>query len=167
MAVPFVRTVEECADFAKVVAPYIPQLYSLPEKLLDVCAGRESLLQLYTETNPLISGFAISVILGAVFLVVAEINANYSQVDRAWSILPTVYIGHFSVWARLTGLPTQRIDAALLFSALWSVSLPDRTSGRGARHGVVLIPPRHVSHSTTGEKGAMASDTRTTDGKPV
>ncbi len=122
MAVPFVHTVEECADFEQVVAPYIPQLYALPGRLLDVFAGRESLLQVYTETNPLVSGFAISLVLGAVFLVAAEINANYSQVDRAWSILPTVYIGHFDVWARLAGLPTQRIDAALLFSAIWSVS---------------------------------------------
>ena len=134
MAVPFVRTLEECADFSKTVTPYIPQLYALPEKLLDVFAGRETLLNLYTETNPLVSGFAISVLLGAVFLVVAEINGNYSQVDRCWSILPTLYIGHFDAWARLTGLPSQRIDAALLFSAIWSVS-GTREDGSEGRRG--------------------------------
>jgi hypothetical protein len=122
MALPVLHSLEDCADFSKAVAPFLPQLYDLPVKLLDVVAGRESLLQLYTETNPLVSGFAVSVFLGAVFLVVAEINRNYSQVDRAWSLLPTLYIAHFDAWARLTGLPARRIDAALLFSAIWSVS---------------------------------------------
>ncbi|KAL2128046.1 hypothetical protein VTI74DRAFT_9793 [Chaetomium olivicolor] len=123
MAIPLLHTLEDCADYAKVVRPYIPQLYELPGKLLGVFAGRESLLKLYTETNPLVSGFAVSVFLGAVFLVVAEINRNYSQVDRAWSVLPTLYIAHFDAWARLTGLPTRRVDAALLFSAIWSARL--------------------------------------------
>jgi hypothetical protein len=123
MALPIVHALEDCADFATAVKPFIPQLSDLPGKLLDVVAGRESLLKLYTETNPLISGFAISVLLGAVFLVVAEVNRNYSQVDRCWSLLPTLYIAHFDAWARLTGLPTRRIDAALLFSTIWSVSL--------------------------------------------
>ncbi|KAL2022326.1 hypothetical protein VTK56DRAFT_5724 [Thermocarpiscus australiensis] len=123
MALPMLRSLEDCADFSKAVEPFIPQLYELPGKLLAVLAGRESLLKLYTETNPFISGFAISVVLGAVFLVVAEINRNYSQVDRCWSILPTLYIAHFNAWARLSGLPTRRIDLILLFSILWSARL--------------------------------------------
>jgi hypothetical protein len=122
MALPLVLELQDCVGFDRTVKPFIPQLYELPTKLLDVFAGRESLLQLYTQTNPLISGFAFSLFLGAVFLVVAEINRNYSQVDRCWSLLPTVYIAHFDAWARLNGLPAQRIDAALLFSTIWSVS---------------------------------------------
>ncbi|KAL2168188.1 hypothetical protein VTG60DRAFT_305 [Thermothelomyces hinnuleus] len=137
MALPVVHTLEECADFSRAVKPFIPQLYDLPAKLLDVFAGRETLLQLYTETNPVISGFAISVLLGAVFLVVAEINRNYSQVDRCWSLLPTLYIAHFDAWARLTGLPSRRIDAALLFSTIWSIRLTYnywRKGGYGIGH---------------------------------
>lgn len=122
MALPVLHALEDCSDLSKAVKPFIPQLYALPGKLLDVVGGRESLLKLYTETNPLISGFAFSVLLGAVFLVVAEVNRNYSQVDRCWSILPTLYIAHYDLWARLVGLPTQRIDAVLLFSTIWSVS---------------------------------------------
>jgi hypothetical protein len=121
MAIPALHALEECSDFSKTVEPFIPQLYALPEKLIDVFAGRQGLLQLYLETNPLISGFAISILLGAVFLVVAEVNRNYSQVDRCWSLLPTLYIAHFDLWARLAGVPSQRIDAALLFSTIWSV----------------------------------------------
>ncbi|AEO69383.1 9d23210c-931c-45a8-ba22-c93769e938b8 [Thermothielavioides terrestris] len=123
MAIPYLHSLEDCADFAQAVKPFIPQLYDLPGKLTDIFSGRESLLKLYTETNPLVSGFAFSVFLGAVFLVVAEVNRNYSQVDRCWSILPTLYIAHFDVWARLTGLPTRRVDAALFFSTIWSVRL--------------------------------------------
>jgi len=122
MALPTLLALEDCADYSKTVEPFLPQLYSLPEKLLDVVANRQSLSSLYIETNPLVSGFAISVFLGAVFLVASEINRNYSQVDRFWSLLPTFYIAHFDLWARLAGVPSQRIDAALLFSTIWSVS---------------------------------------------
>lgn len=121
MALPTLQTLEECSDFSKTVEPFIPQLYGLPQRALDVAAGREGLVKLYAETNPLISGFAISIALGAVFLVAAEVNRNYSQVDRFWSLLPTFYIAHFDVWARLAGIPSPRIDAALLFSTVWSV----------------------------------------------
>lgn len=122
MALPTLNALEDCVDFTKTVAPFVPQLHALPGRLFDVLARRESLLTLYTETNPLVSGFAASVLLGAVFLVVAEVNRNYSQVDRCWSLLPTLYIAHFDAWARLSGLPARRIDVVLLFSAVWSVS---------------------------------------------
>jgi len=121
MALPTVLSLEDCADYYKTVEPFLPQLYALPEKLLQTAQNRSSFLDLYTATNPLVSGFAISVFLGAVFLVVSEINKNYSQVDRAWSILPTLYIAHFNLWARLTGVPSHRLDAALLYSTIWSV----------------------------------------------
>ncbi|KAK3322535.1 hypothetical protein B0H66DRAFT_207489 [Apodospora peruviana] len=123
MALPTLHALEDCADWSKTVEPFLPQLYALPEKLVHAIANRESLLKLYVETNPLVSGFAISVFLGAVFLVIAEVNRNYSQVDRCWSLLPTLYIGHFTAWARLAGVPSQRVDAALLFSSVWSTRL--------------------------------------------
>ncbi|KAK0711095.1 hypothetical protein B0H67DRAFT_493016 [Lasiosphaeris hirsuta] len=123
MALPTLKSLEECIDFKKTVEPFIPQLYDLPAKLADVLASREDIVKLYTDTNPLISGFAISIFLGAVFLVTAEVNHNYSQVDRAWSVLPTFYIAHFDVWSRLAGVPNQRLDAALLFSTIWSIRL--------------------------------------------
>lgn len=134
MAVPTLLRFEDCASWAKTVEPYIPQLYELPSKVVDVFQGRQGLLELYTQTNPLISGFAFSVALGAVFLVVAEFNKNYSQVDRCWSLLPTFYIAHFDLWARLTGVPSQRIDAILVFGVAWSVSRQDE-GGRQAFPG--------------------------------
>ncbi len=121
MALPSLHSLEDCSDYYKTVEPFIPQLRELPEKILQTLQDRHGFLELYTTTNPLVSAFAFSVLLGAVFLVVSEVNKNYSQVDRCWSILPTVYIAHFNVWARLAGLPSQRLDAALLFSTIWSV----------------------------------------------
>ena len=79
---------------------------------------------LYLNTNPLLFGFALSVFLGAVFLLAAEVNRNYSQVDRFWSLLPTLYIAHFNLWAHLSGLPTQRLDVILALSVTWSVGDP-------------------------------------------
>lgn len=130
MALPALATLEECADFSKTVTPFLPQLYALPANILNAVANRGSFFDLYTQTNPLITGFGLSLAFGAVFLVVAEINRNYSQVDRCWSLLPTFYVAHFNVWARLLGLPTKRLDTILLFSTLWSVS--------GIRGGVVV-----------------------------
>lgn len=125
MALPALQNFEDCASWAKTVEPYLPQLYELPSKLVDVAQGRQGILDLYTHTNPLISGFAISVFFGAVFLVVAEFNKNYSQVDRCWSILPTFYIAHLDLWARMAGVPSPRLDALLVFSTAWSVSLDE------------------------------------------
>lgn len=121
MAVPALLSFPDTVDWSKTVEPYIPQLYDLPSKLQDVLQSRQNIVDLYMQTNPLISGLGISILLGAVFLVVAEVNKNYSQVDRCWSILPTFYIVHFDLWARLSGISSQRIDAILLFSTLWSV----------------------------------------------
>ncbi|KAB5570221.1 hypothetical protein GE09DRAFT_699951 [Coniochaeta sp. 2T2.1] len=123
MTLPALISLEECSDWSKTVEPFLPQLYDLPKKLLDTFQTGGSLLDLYRTTNPLISGFAFSVFLGGVLLVAAEVNRNYSQVDRLWSILPTVYIAHFDIWARLTGVPHERVDLALLFSTLWSIRL--------------------------------------------
>lgn len=121
MAVPALLSFPDTVDWSKTVEPYISQLYEQPSKLLDVLQSRQSITVLYLQTNPLISGLGVSILLGAVFLVVAEINKNYSQVDRCWSILPTLYIAHFDLWARLSGISSQRIDVLLLFSTLWSV----------------------------------------------
>ncbi|KAI0391510.1 DUF1295-domain-containing protein [Xylariaceae sp. FL0594] len=123
MALPVVKSLEDCATYANVVEPFIPQLYELPSRLLHALTGRESLLELYADTNPLVSGFAFSVFLGCIALVVSEVNGNFSQVDRLWSILPTFYNGHFAAWARLNNLSSQRVNLVLLWSLVWSARL--------------------------------------------
>ncbi|CAJ2509998.1 Uu.00g058980.m01.CDS01 [Anthostomella pinea] len=123
MAIPSLKRLEDCAEYSKVVEPFLQQLYELPGKAIDAISNRDSLLDLYTDTNPLVSGFAFSIFLGGVFLVVSEINRNYSQVDRMWSLLPTIYNAHFAFWAHLNDLPTQRLNLVLLFSTFWSARL--------------------------------------------
>jgi len=82
-----------------------------------------ALKDLYISTNPLISGFAISLALSVVFFVVSEANKNYSQVDRCWSLLPTFYNAHYWLWANLNGLQSQRLDALLALGCIWSTRL--------------------------------------------
>lgn len=118
MALPTLQTISECGDYAKTVEPFIPQLIGLPSNLLN---NSDGLAQLYVETNPLVSAFAASVAFSVIFFIVSEINRNYSQVDRLWSILPNLYVVHLALWARLAGLPHSRIDLVAVFTSLWSV----------------------------------------------
>ncbi|KAK5122298.1 hypothetical protein LTR85_004209 [Meristemomyces frigidus] len=123
VALPIVKTLQDCALYSKAVEPYLPQLYALPTQLAASITDPSALTHLYLSTNPLITGLAFSLALIPIFLVVSEINRNYSQVDRVWSILPTLYNAHYALWARLNGLPTQKVDNVLAFSALWTARL--------------------------------------------
>lgn len=119
---PAIKTLSDCADWSKTVEPFIPQLKTLPQEIARHVTSLEELKAIYLATNPLIFAFAFSIALAPLFLLASEINRNYSQVDRFWSLLPTVYNAHFALWAHLAGLPTQRLDNVLAFSTLWSVS---------------------------------------------
>ncbi|PSK42468.1 hypothetical protein B9Z65_4382 [Elsinoe australis] len=122
MALPTVKTLTDCADFEKTVAPFIPQFYELPKRLLAV-RSVDDLQSAYTSTNPVISAFAFSLLVALIAFVVSEINKNYSQIDRVWSILPAFYNVHYWYWAKLNGIQSQRLDAVALFSVTWSVRL--------------------------------------------
>ena len=125
MVLPIVNTFADSVDWSKTVSPFIPQLFDLPHEVLSRGYNAQELKVLYLSTNPLISAFAFSVALFPVFFVVSEINRNWSQVDRFWSILPTVYNLHYTIYAHLAGLPTKRLDTLAFFSILWSVSVPE------------------------------------------
>jgi steroid 5-alpha reductase family enzyme len=114
--------IADCSSLEKTVYPYLAQLYNLPEQLLQSWNNSAELQNIYLATNPLISAFAFSLFLAPVFLVISEINKNYSQVDRMWSILPTIYNAHYVIYAHLSGLDTQRLDHLIAFSTVWSVS---------------------------------------------
>ena len=121
MALPNVKTLQDCADFGLTVRPFIPQLTTLPLQLLQSWSNPQELKEIYMATNPLISALAFSLFISPIFVLISEINKNYSQVDRAWSLLPTVYNTHFVIYAHMAGLPTQRMDTMLAFSGVWSV----------------------------------------------
>ena len=121
MAVPTVKTFADTVDWSKTVSPYIPQLFDLPRDIVSNVNNLQALKALYLSTNPLISAFAFSVALFPLFFVASEVNRNWSQVDRFWSILPTIYNLHYTLYAHQAGLPTKRLDTLAFFSILWTV----------------------------------------------
>ncbi|KAL7909654.1 hypothetical protein GGI35DRAFT_450571 [Trichoderma velutinum] len=123
MALPHVKSLQDCVDYSKVVEPFLPQLYQLPHHIWDSIDSLDALRELYVTTNPLISGFAASLVVGLLTLIASEINRNYSQVDRLWSILPNLYVVHIALWARVAGLPHGRVDLIAIFTTIWSIRL--------------------------------------------
>ena len=122
MALPVVKTALDCSSFSNTVTPFLHQLRPLPGILFASATNPAALKQIYLDTNPLVSAFAFSLALTPIFLVVSEINKNYSQVDRLWSIIPTLYNAHFVIYAHLMGFETKRLDTLLAASCIWSVS---------------------------------------------
>ena len=121
MALPVIKSIADCTDFTITVLPYVSQLYELPQQIFQNITDPQALKTIYISTNPLISAFAFSLFLFPIFLVVSEVNKNYSQVDRCWSLLPTVYNAHFTAYAHATGVSTRRLDTLLVLSTIWSV----------------------------------------------
>lgn len=122
LPLPRVESLAECTSFQLTVRPYLAQLEWLPASLREAGRDLASLKAVYLATNPFVSALALCSVLAILFFLAAEINRNYSQVDRFWSILPAVYNVHFAVWARLAGIRTQSLDTIAVISLLWSVS---------------------------------------------
>ncbi|OCL13423.1 DUF1295-domain-containing protein [Glonium stellatum] len=120
---PAVKTLTDCANFSTTVLPYLPQLQTLPQQVINHLTDIEGLKTLYVSTNPLITALAFALFLSPIVLVVSEANKNYSQVDRLWSILPALYNGHYALWAHVVGLPTERLDHIMAISFVWSLRL--------------------------------------------
>ena len=120
VALPAVKSLADCADFSKTVEPFIGQFYDLPQRIL-AARGVSDFKDIYISTNPVISGFALTLVFAQIFFIVAEINKNYSQVDRCWSLLPTVFNAHYWIWANANGLRSPKLDALFTFSCIWSV----------------------------------------------
>ncbi|KAJ5601379.1 hypothetical protein N7510_010913 [Penicillium lagena] len=123
LPLPRVESLADCTSFRFAVLPFISQLEWLPASLHEAGRDLDSLKAVYLATNPFISAFALGTCLAALFFVAAEINRNYSQVDRFWSILPAVYNVHFAAWACLAGIRTQTVDTIAVISLLWSARL--------------------------------------------
>jgi len=122
--VPGIYSLSDCASFATTFRPYLPQLSVLPAAFYKAAmTSSQALLNFYSDTNPVLLGFGFSIFAGAVFLVVAEANKNYSQVDRMWPILPFSYVLHYNLWARRNGIPSARLDLAVLVIGLWASRL--------------------------------------------
>lgn len=129
LPLPRVDTLAECASFQLTVRPYLAQLEWLPASLREAGRDLASLKAVYLATNPFVFALALCMVLAGIFFLAAEINRNFSQVDRFWSILPALYNVHFAVWARLAGIRTQTLDTMAVISVIWSVSAQSPTPG--------------------------------------
>jgi hypothetical protein len=124
MALPVVKTIEECADYTKTVQPFLQQYYDLPFNVASHITDLQALQDIYLNTNPLMTALAFAtVIVTPIVLLVSELNRNYSQVDRLWSILPVIYNVHYAVWAHLNGLPTLKLNHVMAVSLIWGARL--------------------------------------------
>ncbi|KAF2875471.1 hypothetical protein BDV95DRAFT_615517 [Massariosphaeria phaeospora] len=123
IALPNLKDLPDCADFSKTVLPYLPQLYSLPQKVFERINDLDALQNLYLETNPLVTSLSFALFLTPLVLIVSEINKNYSQVDRLWSLIPAIHNCHYALYAHLSGLPTTRLDHVMAVSVLWGARL--------------------------------------------
>ena len=124
MALPLVKTLPDCVDYFKTVEPFLPQFYNLPYQVAAHITDLQALKDLYVNTNPLMSSLAFATMfVTPIVLAVSEINRNYSQVDRIWSILPALYNVHYAVWAHLNGLPMMKLDHIMAVSIIWGARL--------------------------------------------
>lgn len=123
MALPAVRTLADCADYTQTFEAFLPQLYVLPEQIWAALGDLQALKHIYLSTNPAIFGLGLAIAAMPIFWMISEINKNYSQVDRVWSILPALFNLHYAIWARLNGLETTRVDNVVAFSTVWSLRL--------------------------------------------
>lgn len=123
LPLPDVSTLADCASWSKTVEPYLPDLYTFHQSLAAAGADATALKHLYVQSNPMVTATAFSIATFLIFFLVSEVNKNYSQVDRVWSILPTIYHLHYSLWAHLNGLDCARVDNVLAFSVVWTLRL--------------------------------------------
>lgn len=124
LPLPEVHSPVDCASFSHTVIPFLSQLSTLRASLQEAGKDVNALKEIYLATNPFITALGFCLVLSAFFLVWSEINRNYSQVDRCWSLLPTVYNVHYAVWSRMVGIKSHSLDTIAVISAIWSVGLP-------------------------------------------
>ncbi|KAG0640430.1 hypothetical protein HOY80DRAFT_958720 [Tuber brumale] len=121
LPLPEVSSLSDVTDFSKTVTPFLHQLSI--SHIQPLLTGQVPVKEWYLSTNPLITAAHFALAMTLIVLVTSEINRNYSQVDRLWSLLPTIYIGHYALFARMNGLDTQRLNTLSAFSLLWSIRL--------------------------------------------
>ena len=131
MALPIVKSLADCANYRDTLEPYLYQLKPLPYLVWEHISNPIALKQLYIDTNPFISGLAFSIFLSPFFLFFAELNQNWSQIDRVWSILPTLYHAHWALYAHYAGISSPHLNLRLLISTIWSIRLTTNYARRG------------------------------------
>ncbi|KAL1975563.1 hypothetical protein VTN31DRAFT_3955 [Thermomyces dupontii] len=136
---PSILSPADAAQFNTTVAPYLvqaPQWFQFLRDQVSVVTGGgrvnvAELQTLYYQSNPAVTALTFALAIAPIFVLVALITGNYSQVDRFWSILPTLYNVHYALWARRAGLDTARLDSVALLSLAWGARLTFNYARKG------------------------------------
>lgn len=88
----------------------------------------EHVLELYRTSDPLMAAFAGAGALALLCWIASLLTANYSHVDRLWSILPVVYVFHFA--ARAASV-TPRLVLMTVLVLLWGARLTYNFARKG------------------------------------
>ncbi|EEB06283.1 steroid oxidoreductase superfamily protein [Schizosaccharomyces japonicus yFS275] len=101
------------------VAPFLSQAANISLFL----GGKIGLCELYINTNPLVFGFELSIVLAFLLWIVSLYTHNPSQVDRCWPLLPTLFSFHYLVYAKLFNLSSKRLTIVCFLQAVWCIRL--------------------------------------------
>ncbi|KAI9492299.1 hypothetical protein BDB00DRAFT_829203 [Zychaea mexicana] len=105
--------------------------YSLDQLKADV-QNPERLLEFYKSTDALVLAIAAMITLVLIHCAMGELTRDYSQVDRAWSILPAAYAWHFAFhdYLNRTSFHPRLLLAAVLIS-IWGTRLTYNFARKG------------------------------------
>ena len=134
-AIMFLPQLENCdpalATFSESVARFFMQTFNREIQISDFItfAGFSNL---YFTTNPFVGALILCTFVSATCYIVSEINKNYSQVDRIWSIAPFMYTLHFFVFSyHYDGLKNTRLAIITGIQLIWSIRLTSNYAVRG------------------------------------
>lgn len=136
MATPFAPVLPALSTFSHVTncsQTITPYFSSLTSNLHFLQPGSENFSpsSFYHNTNPAITAIIFSQALALCTFILSTITGNWSQVDRLWTLLPAIYIAHFTYYAHFLSLPTARLDTLLTLVVIWSARLTFHFFRRG------------------------------------
>ncbi|KAI7864819.1 hypothetical protein BDF14DRAFT_1830869 [Spinellus fusiger] len=102
------------------------------ETIQTYIAHPDLIVKCYLATDPLFTGLLAVVVFSTIHYIVSEITKNYSQVDKAWSILPPVYAWHFALHDYLNrGYFHPRLLTAAIMITVWGTRLTYNFARKG------------------------------------
>ncbi|KAG1171129.1 hypothetical protein G6F70_007122 [Rhizopus microsporus] len=104
----------------------------IPSVLQSILSNPRILLTYYQENDALAIATLVSGAVTVIHYLSAEIFRDYSQVDRAWSILPILYAWHFTIHDYLTKeVFNPRLVVASILISIWGSRLTFNFARKG------------------------------------
>ncbi|KAI7896610.1 uncharacterized protein EV154DRAFT_411187 [Mucor mucedo] len=105
---------------------------NITSSILSLVQNPTQLIVFYKNTDPLVSALYFTTGLIVIHYVMSEITKNYSQVDKAWSILPAIYAWHFTIHDYvLNNSFHPRLLAAAILISIWGTRLTYNFARKG------------------------------------